>query len=99
MYTSYTLVISVTLYHSTMPRTGINPYTLNHFHRVANAMNHYVAASAYNYYSGYDGIQVQPYSTEFFPNAHYNSHFGGSSDLLSITNLGSLLAKWIHGNL
>ncbi|CAF4869742.1 unnamed protein product [Rotaria socialis] len=82
-----------------MSRSVMDPYTLNHFHRVANAMNHYVAESAYDYYSGYDCIQRQPYSTGFFPNAHYNSHFGGSYDSLGISNLVSQVIHWIDNNL
>ncbi|CAF2090395.1 unnamed protein product [Rotaria magnacalcarata] len=96
-------MVNIHLSYSTMPRRAMDPYTLQHFYRVANAMNNYVAASSYSYYSGYDGIRTDRFIAEYHSNSGYTSHHGSSSYSLGISsgfaNLGSHIAHWIDNNL
>jgi len=62
--------------------TGMDAYTFKHFQNVARNMNIYVAASAYDYYSGRDRIPMVVYQPVFYPMASLGERF--ASELYSV---------------
>jgi hypothetical protein len=55
--------------------TGMNPYTLRHFQRVARNMNNYVAGPSYNYYPRHDGNLMGAYQASYYQNTGYADMF------------------------
>ncbi|CAF0769764.1 unnamed protein product [Adineta steineri] len=68
----------------TMHGTGMDYSTLNHFHRVARAMNHYVATSSHNSsHTGRDGFHVGP---PFYPNSGLGNRVAGGLHSIGMPN-------------
>lgn len=65
--------------------TGMDAYTLGHYRQVAKKMNNYVAASAFNFYSGRDQVSMQP---AFYPNQAYGTRFD-----LGLSSIGQRLGE------
>ncbi|CAF1229985.1 unnamed protein product [Adineta ricciae] len=82
-----------------MHGTGMDVSTLNHFHRVAKAMNNYVAASAYSSYTGRDGFQGNTYHPSFQHYTNLGNRFAGGLHSIglpnSFVNLGYRVGKAI----
>jgi len=81
----------------------MDPYTLRHYKRVARSMNNYVAASAYNFYFGYNRIPIEVYQPGFYGNANLGNHFADRLYSVGmpngIVNLGYHIGELFNGNL
>jgi hypothetical protein len=82
---------------------GMSPYTRAHFKRVARNMNNYVAASAYNFYPGYDGVPMEVYQPTYYSYPSLGNHFADRLYSVGmpngIVNLGYYIGGLFDGNM
>jgi hypothetical protein len=81
--------------------TGMDPYTLSHYHNVARKMNNYVAASAYHFYSGRDRVPMGVYQPAFYSGPTLGNRFANGLNAVglsgSVVNLGYRFGELING--